>query len=264
MILNNPVSPHTGLAYKTGGTAGELDMLHLGNRNVTLAFEAVPDGDYLGIQPDWLADTDQSTVFRAMPTDLPSLTSDTSIGLLYKGSHRGAFDMTLHFADGASQTLTPNTVDPRFGFDSLPTSLGPYFGREELDLAELGWPLELQEALITHRSLKEDHGFDIDGRRLTGLTFHNRQGVSAVDIYAMSLLGSFDADDDGLFGACDPCFGDHLTGDADGDSRCANLDCDDMDPTVQTLNVCGLCTEDLSCVLFMDDFESGDLSAWQP
>ena len=44
--------------------AGELDMVHLGNRNTVTngnwAFEATADGNDVGIQPNWLVDVDQS------------------------------------------------------------------------------------------------------------------------------------------------------------------------------------------------------------
>lgn len=62
--------------------------------------------------------------------------------------------------------------------------------------------------------------------------------------------GQEDADHDGLGNVCDLCFGDNSTGDADGDGVCANLDCDDSDPT----NACA--------PIFDDGFESGDTSAW--
>ena len=51
--------------YQLVTTAGTLDIVHLGNRNTVdgglRAFDATPDGDDIGIQPNWLAAADQST-----------------------------------------------------------------------------------------------------------------------------------------------------------------------------------------------------------
>lgn len=58
-----------------------------------------------------------------------------------------------------------------------------------------------------------------------------------------------DSDNDGVPDGCDLCAGDNATGDADGDGICADLDCDDADPT----NV---------CLIFEDGFESGDTNGW--
>jgi len=59
-----------------------------------------------------------------------------------------------------------------------------------------------------------------------------------------------DADFDGVGDACDLCEGDDATGDGDSDGICFDRDCDDGD---------GL---GISCWLFGDGFESGDVSAW--
>ena len=53
-----------------------------------------------------------------------------------------------------------------------------------------------------------------------------------------------DSDGDGFGDPCDLCLGDDATGDADGDGICADLDCDDGDPTN-------------ACPIFEDGFESG-------
>ncbi|MEM1182971.1 MAG: choice-of-anchor Q domain-containing protein [Acidobacteriota bacterium] len=59
-----------------------------------------------------------------------------------------------------------------------------------------------------------------------------------------------DTDQDTLGDACDLCEGVNSTGDGDADSICADRDCDDSD---------GL---GISCGIFFDGFESGDLTAW--
>jgi hypothetical protein len=58
-----------------------------------------------------------------------------------------------------------------------------------------------------------------------------------------------DTDFDGVPDGCDICFGDDATGDGDGDGRCADRDCDDGDAGN-------------ACQIFLDAFESGDVSAW--
>lgn len=59
-----------------------------------------------------------------------------------------------------------------------------------------------------------------------------------------------DSDSDGSGDVCDLCTGDDTTGDADADGTCADLDCDDSDPST------------VDCLLFSDDFEDGTLGAW--
>lgn len=63
---------------------------------------------------------------------------------------------------------------------------------------------------------------------------------------------NLDADGDGVPDGCDLCLGDDASGDGDGDGICADLDCNDADPT----NMTG------ACLVFDDDFETGDTSAW--
>jgi hypothetical protein len=63
---------------------------------------------------------------------------------------------------------------------------------------------------------------------------------------------SVDTDGDSIPDGCDACDGDNATGDSDSDGRCADLDCNDDDPT----NTLG------NCLIFADGFESGNLSAW--
>ncbi|MEM6797348.1 MAG: right-handed parallel beta-helix repeat-containing protein, partial [Acidobacteriota bacterium] len=59
-----------------------------------------------------------------------------------------------------------------------------------------------------------------------------------------------DSDQDTFGDACDLCEGLNSTGDGDSDGICADRDCDDSD---------GL---GISCGIFFDGFEGGDLTAW--
>ena len=73
-----------------------------------------------------------------------------------------------------------------------------------------------------------------------------------------------DEDGDGVPDGCDVCAGDDNTGDGDGDGVCTDLDCNDTDPTIAYLDLCGVCGGDSSsCAeIFADDFESGSLTNW--
>ncbi|MEM1181980.1 MAG: thrombospondin type 3 repeat-containing protein [Acidobacteriota bacterium] len=66
-----------------------------------------------------------------------------------------------------------------------------------------------------------------------------------------------DADGDGVCDSLDLCFGDDATGDGDGDMRCADLDCNDNNGSVQDADRCGVCEGDgTACVVL---FPIGDV-----
>ena len=271
-VFADATSPLTGLTYETVNASGGLDMIHLGQRDSQLAFDPTADGDAAGTQPDWLPDLDQSTVFTTVSPS-QELTLDCSLGLLYHAPRSGSFDVTLHFEDGAtSPPITLETVDWRVDSGASPPEPGPgvavqanygvFFARGNYDLADIEEPVLVHEAVITATDVLLDLGFDLSGRTLTGLTFDNRSNQRGYGIYAASLLGSFDLDGDGTGGLCELCEGDDNTGDEDGDGRCADLDCNDDDATVQDVNVCGECSSVLSCVVFFDGFELGTTEAW--
>ena len=271
-LFDDPTSSHSGLSYDTVSTAGVLDMIHVGNREDVEPFDATADGDSVGIQPSWLAQVDQSTVMSSVPS-LPALTTDTTIGLLYRGGGAGGqFDVTLHFADGAQVTATLDAAFGGVGNGDVPEApgpgvalqenLNPYYGVRDLDEANVGFSLYVHEALLTRERLLVDLGVDIADRELSGISFGNRTVDSGFAVYAAILDASFDEDLDGIGGSCDLCFGNDGMGDGDSDGVCADLDCNDGDPAVQSLNVCGECSTSTTCTLFEDGFESGDTSAW--
>ena len=271
-VFRDPTSPHTNLSYDTVDTPGVLDMIHLGQRESQLPFDDTADDDSAGIQPDWLTELDQSTVFSSV-TPNQELTLDTSLGMLYHSERTGRFDITLHFADGSmSPPITLDAIDWRVENDQSPPAPGPgvalqenlgtYFARGNYDLADIEEPLFVQEALISGPLLLRDLAFDISGRTLTGITFDNRSHGRGYGIYALSLRGSFDLDGDGTGGLCELCVGNDTSGDSDGDGRCADQDCNDNDGSVQDLNICGECSSVLGCVLFTDNFELGTTDAW--
>lgn len=272
-VFTDPTSPHTGLTYDTVDGAGVLDMIHVGRRDTRHPFDDTADGDSAGTQPDWLTELDQSSVVSSVSPN-PELTLDTSLGLLYHSGRAGTFDVTLHFEDGsASPTVTLDTVEWLAEDGETPPEPGPgvahqdnlgvYFARSNFDLADIDEPVVVHEAVITGAQLLRDLGFDISGRTLTNITFDNPSNNRGFGVYALSLLGSFDLDGDGTGGLCELCVGDDATGDADADGRCADLDCNDGDPTLQDVNGCGECSNSpTSCLFFADDFELGNADAW--
>ena len=271
-LFIDPVSPITGLAYDTVGEAAVLDMLHLGQRESRLTFDAAADGDEADTRPDWLTELDQGAVFSTV-TPPQTLTLDSSLGLLYHGARSGSFDVTLHFEDGStSPAVSLDTVDWRSEEGNSPPAAGlgvaaqhnldAFFGRGNFDLADPEEPVLVQEAVIGGPELLRDFGFNISGRILVGVTFDNRSNGRGYGIYAMTHRGTFDHDGDTVGGLCEACVGDDRTGDVDGDGRCADTDCNDLDGDVQNLNICGECSATPSCVLFMDGFELGTTDAW--
>ncbi len=72
-----------------------------------------------------------------------------------------------------------------------------------------------------------------------------------------------DADGDAVPDGCDQCLGNDAAGDGDGDQVCADIDCDDSDPSAAYIDVCGVCGgDDSTCLIFADGFESGETTAW--
>lgn len=272
-VFIDPLSAATGLQYATIQDADVLDMIHLGDRSLEGGFDATADGDSRGIQPDWLPDADQSTVVSTVSPAV-TLTTDTVIGILYQAANEGGqFDVTLGFGDGSSVTVTLDAAFVFAGNGDVPGDPGPgvahqenlglFLGHGDTDNGTVEGPLLVQEALISRERIRVDLGVEIAGRELTTVTFDNRTSGSGYGIYAMTLEGSFDADNDGIGGTCDLCTGIDATGDLDGDGTCADLDCNDNDGTVQSLNLCGACAPAVDlCNLFEDDFETGDTSTW--
>ena len=71
-----------------------------------------------------------------------------------------------------------------------------------------------------------------------------------------------DGDGDGVLDTVDVCQGNDASGDVDGDLVCADLDCDDGDGGLGLPDACGVCGGSAACVVFSDDFESGDTTIW--
>ncbi len=138
-----PVDPLLA-PYQLIGIPGQLDIVHLGNRNLVdngnWAFEAIANGNNIGVQPAWLANVDQSgpqTTVLAGP--LP-ITADISIGFLYQISNGGgSFDVTLTLLSGGTHTATLSGVD---------WFQGAFLGTQNVDLGAPGTNLSITEGRI--------------------------------------------------------------------------------------------------------------------
>src|SRR5690606_23070424 len=189
-----------------------LDMVHVGNRNQVdngnWAFDALPDGDTVGIQPSWLTNVDQSTVSNPINPGI-LLDATSSIGVIYHASNNGTiFDMTLEFSDATSATVSLDAPDwyadnngvpfpPDFGVASQTLLAGPlsngdgFEGAGDVDNGSDSAPLNLIEAVVTADSLLNGLGIDINGKTLTGITFGNRSNLTAgIGIYAATAITS--------------------------------------------------------------------------
>jgi len=161
-IPNDPLLAQYGVI----GVPGVLDMVHLGNRNTVdggnRAFEAVANGNDVGVQPAWLTNVDQSTPQRSPISPLPVL-PNARVSFLYLISNGGgSFDVRFDFASGNAFTATLSGPD-WFG--------GIYGGVEATDAALPGAPLSITEGTV-------DMSASI-GEVITQITFENRSNTNA-------------------------------------------------------------------------------------
>lgn len=210
---------------------GQLDLVHLGNRNLTLgssfAFDAAPDGDNLGVQPNWLPSVDQTGVQTTVLPAPVQLQLGASASLLCQGTTGGqTFDTTFDFAGGNSVTFTRFANDwlggPYVGVDSVDAAQASTMG---LNLTEIGFDLSPHTGETVMRvsfssGLSNDAALavcalNIDaGERLTPV---NDDCVSAIVLpsnFADTAYDPLGATTDGsdLLGFCDyGPFGDELS-----------------------------------------------------
>ncbi|XAL99964.1 PEP-CTERM sorting domain-containing protein [Phycisphaeraceae bacterium D3-23] len=145
-VLNN---------YNLVGTAGDLDIVHLGNRNQTSGgiwtFEASPganpSGD-IGVQPNWLPVVDQTgpqTTTLGAPV---TLGAGASASFLFQASNGGGtFDVVIGFQGGGSTTATLTAPDWFGPFDGQP-NIGAFAGTAGVDTANPDATLTLTEETV--------------------------------------------------------------------------------------------------------------------
>lgn len=184
----------SGLTYDVVNASGDLDILHVGNRNTVdngnWAFDPTPDGDMIGVQPAWLSDPDQTTVVQIVDPGI-ALEAASEIGLVYQISNGGGdFDVILGFADATSVTVTLNGPDWFGPFGGTPNPPGPGVGIQDnlgVDFSGAGSvddgtpdaTLVVSEAVISAADLLADLGFDVNGRLLTDITLGNASNTIA-------------------------------------------------------------------------------------
>jgi hypothetical protein len=161
-----PASPLLA-PYSLIGTAGTLDIVHLGNRNTVAsgiwAFDAVPDGDNIGIQPTWLTNVDQSTPQVTTLSTPIGLEATSIASFLYQISDGGStFEVIFGFSSGAPVTRQLSGGD-WFG--------GAFLGRGSIDSAPPDGNLSITEGSI-------DVSSEV-GRTLTSITFANSSSTPA-------------------------------------------------------------------------------------
>ena len=162
--------------YSLVGNAGALDIVHLGNRN-TVDFGNRPfdadgvDGDAFGVQPDWLADPDQTGPQTTVLTTPILLDGTSEAGFIFQISNGGGnFDVRFSFDSGADFVATLNGPD-WFGPNNGMPNIGAFAGTGSTDNAFLDADLLLTEGIV---DLSAEAG-----RTLTAITFENRSNVQA-------------------------------------------------------------------------------------
>jgi hypothetical protein len=184
----NPIVGATGIAYTIVQNGFALDIVHLGNRNQVdngnWTFDAVADGDNVGVQPAWLLNVDQKT---PQSTDISGmnlvLDSTSEIGLLFQTSNGGAsFQVVLGFTDASSVIVTVAGPD-WFGTQNPPaagagvasqTRLGTFTGTGQTDFGFTDASLNVVESVISVPRLIADGLGNQAGKRLASITFQNQ------------------------------------------------------------------------------------------
>ncbi len=164
--------------YSIVDAAGALDIVHLGNRNTVdsgnRVFDAAADGDFIGIQPNWLPAVDQ-TGPQVSPLTTPiALVGNSEASIIFQISNGGgSFDVTLAFQSGGAQTETISGGD-WFG--------GVYAGTDATDFGNFGANLSITERTI-------DLGANA-GELVTAVIFSNQSnGNAGYAILAMNISG---------------------------------------------------------------------------
>jgi hypothetical protein len=185
-----PITGSTGLSYSIVGSPFVVDIVHLGNRLISNAYDAIEDGDNIGIQPNWDTSPDHTV---PQVSDVSSLNlemfGNTQLGVLYQISNSGGeFDMTLTFTDTSSVTVRLRGPD-WFGTPAVPAPFAGVLSQTRLGGASALWSstnsndlgstapagerLSVIEAVISVQDLIADGFGDITGKTLASITFGN-------------------------------------------------------------------------------------------
>ena len=215
------------LTYAFEREADALDCIFLGIRNPFVPGQGfigpwddvIGDFDRFGVAPDWDPTAGTGILDSALSefASTEPLGEDFVLGVLYNASNQGGdFEMTLGFTDGSSVSVFLNAADWFADFDPRPLppdlgvatqdviagplSGGDGFDSTYLDDAFFDSPLAVTEATVTTASLRDGLGFDVVGRQLKSVEFHDFIGgtSSGVGIYAASY-----ANGAGCYADCD-------------------------------------------------------------
>ncbi|MEM1453080.1 MAG: hypothetical protein AAF957_14230 [Planctomycetota bacterium] len=153
-------------AYSIVSAAGELDIVHVGNRNTVdgggRAFDAVANGDAIGTQPAWLTNVDQTTPqTTVLASPIPLEATSSASFLLQVSNGGGSLDVNFGFQNGSSTTRTIAAGD-WFG--------GVFAGTGNTDEASPDNNLSVTEQVVDLS--------DSAGRTLVTISFRNASNVN--------------------------------------------------------------------------------------
>ena len=153
--------------YSIVDTAGELDIVYLGDRNTVaggnFAWQPTANGDDVGVQPTWLPNSDQTgpqTTMLAAPIEVAASSEARFLYQISDGG--GSFDVTFGFQSGATGTGTLSGGD-WFG--------GTFLGTDRVDFGSPGANLSITEGTLDLSAAA--------GQILTSITFSNRSNAGA-------------------------------------------------------------------------------------
>ena len=164
-IPSNPVLD----LYELVENGAELDIVHLGNRNSvnggSYDFDSSPDGDDVGIQPNWLADPDQTD--RQISPIAPAIEvlRKAEVSVVFQISNGGgSFDVVVGFTDGSEQEFTATGPDWFGPFGGEP-NIGSFPGTNSVDRGSPGEELLLTESIFRLS--------DAGGKMIDSIAFEN-------------------------------------------------------------------------------------------
>ncbi len=150
-VPRNPVLDN----YVCINQPGVMDIVYLGNRNTVdyngsggAAFDLVPDGDEIGIQPTWLPDPSQQHEQTTVLSSPILLEGPSSAGVIFQISNGGgSFDVIFRFQGGGSHTATLTGPDWFGPFNGQP-NIGEFVGTGFVDMALPDATLLLTEGTV--------------------------------------------------------------------------------------------------------------------
>lgn len=179
-IPGNPVLD----MYQLVDVGGQLDIVHLGNRNTVAGgshqFDSSVDGDNIGIQPVWLADPQQGGRQTSPISPVIDILQKADVSVVFQISNGGgSFDVVVGFTDGTEQIFTATGPDWYAPFGGQP-NIGSFPGTNSVDRGLPGEELLLTESIFRVA--------DADGKSINSIAFQNRSNFgSGVAVVAANI-----------------------------------------------------------------------------